>query len=1111
MTAGLSQLSDAELMHALGQASAAAQQQAPDQAPAASPQPAPSLAHLSDEELMRQLAATPPESSFGAKAGAAVKDVARSAESGVDSGVAGLIGAPNTMLGGIDRYIFTPAIRAVGKMVGLTPKDAPYIGTDSPIADGFPSAEGVAKSMEAKTGPAYAPQTTAGEIAKTIGEFAPNALAGGGSVPQKFAQVVAPALASEATGRAARTISPDLEGPARFVGGLVGGVGLAAARAPHGASAVMREGLDGITPEHLEQAQSLMKFSRDLPGGGVPISLDEALNAVTGGQATRASQLARVVANSGGEGQKIASEFYAARPGQVDAAGRAAFQGMADQPAAPSALGASVQDAARTAVADTPQGMALAEARQAAGPRVTPEEAGRVIQPELRLAYDRREGMRAALGEQDYRAAERAPEGIGIERTVQVERPGEPIVTQQAYSRPQFTDQSPAPLGPPPGRGDGAVQEAGPMSLGRFIARDGGLPLDGDVLATDLHKFNIPGFGNVARQGGKSIDNYWRERLIEEGYFKPDADGGMARDISSELLRKLQNEQRGFPSYPLGSNRSMGTGQTAGQLGDEYAAALSHAETRLDGDLGKVGIDPKSIHPEIRSRALGSLVRGETTDPLDALERTIGSLREPPAPFVKTPTVTEEIRDVRYGQANPQPVLDHIDEVMRSAKGPAAVALQQARRTLFEQDGKTPDLSVAGLHGARQAMSDLIDKAPPQTQRLLLGVRERLDRTLSAVPEYEAARSGFEAASRNLDPFAPGSAPGRIVAQDQESGRFSMPPEKVPGAIAKGPSAARDFASVASPEARRQFEGQLTTRLLDDATDATTGAVDAGKLRTALREHGDLLDQMPAVRDRISGIAAARDGMAAVERSPLGQLAAKKPDLKRAIGVLFDRDPLAGGEAEIGATMGALAKADPQSARQLARIHLESVFNDAVAEKRGLPAQYGGAGFASAVAGNPQQAKNLEASIRALPEGDVLWTGLDRFLTTLKATGYRPQKGSDTAFNARIHDELKGGKSVGAAVANAVSGAAIGGAAAGPSGALAGGVLGAKKTAADAFTKYQISRNSAAVARMLFDPKALPDLRALAKSPPGSKNASAFTTRLLALTGASTAPRERRP
>ena len=76
-------------------------------------------------------------------------------------------------------------------------------------------------------------------------------------------------------------------------------------------------------------------------------------------------------------------------------------------------------------------------------------------------------------------------------------------------------------------------------------------------------------------------------------------------------------------------------------------------------------------------------------------------------------------------------------------------------------------------------------------------------------------------------------------------------------------------------------------------------------------------------------------------------------------------------------------------------------------------------------------------------------------------------------------------------------------------GAVAGGLLAAKKTAADAFTKYQVARNGEAIARMLFDPKALPDLRALAKSAPGTKNALAFTNRLLVLAGSSAAPRER--
>ena len=119
----------------------------------------------------------------------------------------------------------------------------------------------------------------------------------------------------------------------------------------------------------------------------------------------------------------------------------------------------------------------------------------------------------------------------------------------------------------------------------------------------------------------------------------------------------------------------------------------------------------------------------------------------------------------------------------------------------------------------------------------------------------------------------------------------------------------------------------------------------------------------------------------------------------------------------------------------------------------------------------------------------------------LRTTGYRPQKGSDTAFNARIQEEMKGGGGVRGAVANVVTGAAAGGSAVGVGGAAGGSLLGLKRSVSDAWTRYQVGRNGEAVARMLFDPKALPDLRHLAASKPGSKNDTFFTGRLLAAGG----------
>ncbi len=331
---------------------------------------------------------------------------------------------------------------------------------------------------------------------------------------------------------------------------------------------LLREAVEGLSESELASAQFLREQALASPGGPVGLSVGEALNAATGGRAGRASQLERVVANSGGEGGRIASELYAARPAAIDNAARATFNAVASTESVPTALGFSLQDAARAGVAQTPEGQALGAARRQQPSRITPEQAGQAMQADLGGVRALREAARSSRANVDYRLAREAPETVGVERTVRVERPGEPVVTQPEGS-PRFTDTAPRPLDPPPTVE--ASASAGPESLARFIARHGGIRLDGDAAATDLHRFNIPGLGNVARDGGKGIDNFWRERLIEAGYFRPDADGGAARDITNDLLRKLQNEQRGFPSYPVDAERAAAAARgRSGQVTDEY-------------------------------------------------------------------------------------------------------------------------------------------------------------------------------------------------------------------------------------------------------------------------------------------------------------------------------------------------------------------------------------------------------------------------------------------------------------------------------------------------------------------------------------------------------------
>ena len=907
-----------------------------------------------------------------------------------------------------------------------------------------------------------------------------------------------------------------------LIGGGLGGAGpvvgrgvgklVTAIRGEAPGMPLLREAVEGFSEAELASAQHLRDQALALPGGRVDLSVGEALNAATGGRANRASQLERVVANSGGRGGQIASEIYAARPASVDNAARGAFEALAPQPQSPTALGFDLQAAARAGIAQTPEGMALTQAREAVGPRTSADRAGQVIQQEMTSVRDGREAVRALQAERDYAAAREAPERFGIERTIRVERPGEPVITQPEGS-PRFTDAAPRPMDPPPVVE--ASASAGPESLARFVARQGGLRLDGDVLATDLHRFNIPGMGNVAREGGKGIDNFWRERLIEAGYLRADADGGAARDITNELLRKLQNEQRGLPSYPIDAERQVAAARgRQGQVTDEFRAAQSQAESSLDEALSRAGVPPESLHPDVRSRTVGALMRGEHVDPLDAYERTVAGMREPPAPYSRSTTVTEEISAPRFGQVNPQAALDALDRQARTAKGDVRDELEHVRRDFLEY-GTDPlsgvretDLSIEGLLNARKRLDQRLTWAREDGDatkvRDLQSVRAALDEQLKAAPEVATADANFAANSRPLEPFQ-GDAPlARVTRQDPASGRMLTPTEEVPSHL-RGATAARELLANATPEARTAYGNRLATQILDGATDKR-GAIDPDRLNGLLRENADVLEQMPEVYTRLESVVRARDGLDRVLASPLGRIA-EQPDVKRAISAVFAANPLPGSTREISEAMVALARNNPSAARELARVHLEGVFNEATQQQRGIASQYGGAGFASAVRGNAQQRQNLEAVVRALPEGDTLWTGLDRMLTTLEATGYRPQKGSDTAFNSEILKRFASGKtSIGQAISDVATGAAAGATVGGAAGGAAGGLVGLRRSAGDAMTRASMLGQGEALARLMFDPRALPDLRALAKSPTGSKNAELFTRRLLVLANGGAAP-----
>ncbi|TXM72656.1 hypothetical protein FV226_11570 [Methylobacterium sp. WL12] len=530
-------------------------------------------------------------------------------------------------------------------------------------------------------------------------------------------------------------------------------------------------------------------------------------------------------------------------------------------------------------------------------------------------------------------------------------------------------------------------------------------------------------------------------------------------------------------TYPIGAEPVAVGRSVHGRMADEHATAVSLADSRFREDLGRAGIDYDTVHPDISSRVLGALVRGEHADPLDAYERTVGAMQGPLQPYVKSTTVREEIPDVRFGQANPSAVVEHIDYALRTAKGPVAKALNAARNTLWTRSGpgqpRELDLSVEGLQGARAAMGDLISQAEPTTQRVLIGVRDRLDQALAAVPEHAEATRNFATASVPLRPFET-PALAKVIERDEFGRSFTLPPERsAPTIEAGGPTAVRTFNTVAPPEARAGFENYLGTKLLDAATDAR-GTVSGDALALGIRDRSDVLDTVPGLQRRLQGVRAADEALAPQRQGAIGELS-RAATTEAAGGMVLPSKPRVGGERELVDLIMRTAREELQGTAQLVRQRLADQADTSMGRPVGGEAQGGGAKFAKDIAGTRQQATNLDAVLRALPDSPAAPTAVDDLMQILRATGTRKPQGSPTDFNAQYRAE-------------------IGGETLAQQGLTAPKTQGRSLLASvgDASKRAYLGRNNAALADILSAPDSVQQIRAIAARGAETPFADAF-------------------
>ncbi|MBN9001565.1 MAG: hypothetical protein J0H75_05675 [Rhizobiales bacterium] len=207
-----------------------------------------------------------------------------------------------------------------------------------------------------------------------------------------------------------------------------------------------------------------------------------------------------------------------------------------------------------------------------------------------------------------------------------------------------------------------------------------------------------------------------------------------------------------------------------------------------------------------------------------------------------------------------------------------------------------------------------------------------------------------------------------------------------------------------------------------------------------------------------------------VLNGPIGKIAGRDTTTNAAVEALFPSNPLASSQDEIGQTMRALSRQRPGIANDLVRTHAEMTFNEAAQRlASGGPNQSGGAKFAAVLRGNPQQAANLEAAVRALPNGNQIWRGFDQVLNVMEAQQWRQATGSRTAFKIPGVEDLKGGGLLNNAAQ--VAGGA--------------GIPIAKKIT-NALQNWNVGRNLDELSRILTTPEGSEILRQLSRLPPNS-------------------------
>ena len=356
-----------------------------------------------------------------------------------------------------------------------------------------------------------------------------------------------------------------------------------------------------------------------------------------------------------------------------------------------------------------------------------------------------------------------------------------------------------------------------------------------------------------------------------------------------------------------------------------------------------------------------------------------------------------------------------------------------------------------------------------------------MERTLAQVsPRVEGAERGLQrtaeqsiASAQNLRTKA--SAPfyqeaGKMaISKDELSGYLADP--RIKGAVDKVRSV--DTYGVKNmPENDMRVLIAAKQSLDDDYAsqmNAMTGSQkNAGAVTYAARDKLDkfLVTKSPVYRqgrDIYSQVTT--DVVNPLTTGRVGQIAeggVGETGMRTQQGVLMPTNPQVTTPKDIKATVQALRRQDPNAVPAWTRQSLEGIFNETAQKLQSGENQFGGAKFASTIAGNKQQRENLKALVTE-SSGMQAWNGFEKMLDVMEAQGKRQPMGSATAFNQMTAEEFKRG-------------------------GIAKLPFSVTKPSsyANAYDEFRMGKNAQLLAKLLTDPDGINKLKEISNNAPNS-------------------------